>query len=71
MSRVSSNCPRELRKSRTDSSNRPVSNRFIRPGWTEIAVVVGLTVMFAFVAGGLLFTKQLGLSPVMYGLLLR
>lgn len=70
MTHVSSNCSREQRQNRTDASSRPKSNRPIRPDWDAIASV-GLTVMFAAVAGGLLSVGRLGLHPVMYGLLLR
>lgn len=70
MSQVSSNHPRKSGKICTEPPFRHVLNRFTRPDWTEIAVV-GLVVMFAAVAGGLLFIGQLELGPVMYGLLLR
>ena len=73
MSHVSSEDPRESAKTPTASPGRP--NKLSRPGWTEIAteiaIVVSLAVMFAVLVGGLVLIMQLGLGPLMYGLLLR
>lgn len=70
MSHVSSGCSRKSGKNRADSSPQPEPKRSIRPGLT-VLTLVGLAVMFAAVAGGLLFIRQLEVYPLMYGLLLR
>lgn len=70
MSHISPDSSRELEKTPTESSICSAPDRLTRPSWTEIAIV-GLVVMVAVVAGGLLSIMQLELNPVMYGLLLR
>ncbi len=66
MSNVSPNHLQESGKSPAASPTQP--GRVMRPGWPEI--VVGLFVLAAVSAGVALPTSQLGLNPVVYGLVL-
>ena len=67
---MSSNHTRKLGKATDEPFIRRAPNRFTRPIWIEPAVV-GFAAMFAVVAGGLLFVRQLELSPVLYNLILK
>jgi len=66
MPRVSSNHLRESGKPPSASSAR--SSKTSRPGWPEI--IVGLVVYLIVGFGGVSLFKQLGLDPVVHGLIL-
>ncbi|MBD2207986.1 CPBP family intramembrane metalloprotease [Calothrix sp. FACHB-1219] len=66
MPRVSSNHLRESGKPPSASSVRPSNTS--RPGWSEI--IVGLIVYLIIGFGGVSLFKQLGLDPVVHGLIL-
>jgi uncharacterized protein len=66
MSKVPSNHPQKPGKTPTASSDR--LNKTSRPGWPEI--IVGLVVYLIVGFGGVSLFKQLGLDPVVYGLIL-
>jgi hypothetical protein len=66
MSKVSSDHPHKPGKLPATSSARP--NKVSRPGWPEI--IVGLVVYLIVGFGGISLFKQLGLDPVVYGLIL-
>lgn len=70
MSHVPPGPPRKSGKTATEPPFRCAANRLTRPVWAEIAVV-GLALMFAAVAGGFVFVRQLELGPLLYGLILR
>ena len=69
MTHVSSDCPGSVRKDRTSYSSRTEPKKFIRIALTALPLL-GLAAMSVGVVGGLLFI-ELGVSPVIYGLLLK
>ncbi|NOK57857.1 MAG: CPBP family intramembrane metalloprotease [Chloroflexi bacterium AL-W] len=66
MSNISSGHSQELGTTPATASTRP--NQLARPGWPEI--IVGLVVLGAVTIATVLIAGQLGLGPVVFGLIL-
>lgn len=66
MASISLNNPQGLEATATVPSPRP--NAVARPGWPEI--IVGFVLLGAVTIGGAVLAGQLGLAPVVFGLIL-